>query len=125
MNDIQELKKLARRLKTPKWATIPKGPDYQRLCRQESAHKSVLVYFFVFFVLFMWKELFSDHIFGKLAVVGILGYCGYLIFDLIRTRKLRFLFEASGLQNAEDVIRALESKSTEHSTPLNDRGGRE
>ncbi len=91
------------RLKYRRWDCYAKDTDLQRLNRLETGCWTLLFYF-GFSLQFMMHDMFSDRLFPKLATLGVLAFCGYLVFDLRRTRRLRNLFESTAVQSAEDLI---------------------
>ena len=107
MKEIELIEKYARqRRKYRKWDFYAKDTDVQRLSRLEGACWTLLIYF-GFNLQFLVRHIFSDRLITKLATVGVLAFCGYLVFELQRTRRLRCLFERTAIQNAVDLIEAM------------------
>ena len=104
MTDIQLLEKYARqRQKYRRWDFYAKDTDVQRLSRLETACWTLLFYF-AFNLQFLVDDIFSARIFPKLATLGVLSFCGYLVFELHRTRRLRSVFESTAVQSAAELI---------------------
>ena len=85
------------------WDFYAKDTNIQRLSRLETACWTLLFYF-AFTSQFLLDDIFSDRLFAKLATLGILYFCGYLVFELDRTRRLRSVFERTAVQSAVELI---------------------
>ena len=118
MPEVKLLEKYVRqRQKYRKWGFYRKDSDLQQLNRQEVACWNLLLIFCFNFSLLL-RDITTGDLVQKIMATFTIIFCGYLIFEINRVRKLRNLFERSAIQSAELLIEAMkEAQSQQAAAP--------